>query len=84
MGYVVSGRKSVEEVIVLTGNKPRGGKNNSCGGHPQEENGESSSSGLLSYLGIFGLLISHLGHVILRAGIRATASRRLFTSHPKG
>jgi len=41
-GYVFSGFNSVEEVVHLKGNKSRGGKNNNCGGHPQEENREGS------------------------------------------
>ena len=39
---------SVEEVVVQTGNKQKEklNNNNNCGGHPQEENRVSSSSGI--------------------------------------
>jgi len=46
IGYITSGRNSVNDEDVLTGNKPQREKNNNCGGHPQEENGERSSSGI--------------------------------------
>jgi len=43
--YSASGCNSVKEVAVSIRNTLGGGKNNyTCGGHPQEENGESSSS----------------------------------------
>ena len=35
-GYIAGDYISVE-VVVLTGNKLQGEKNNKCGGHPQEE-----------------------------------------------
>ena len=39
IGYIASFCISVEEVVVIPGNKSLGRKNN-CSGHPQEGNGE--------------------------------------------
>jgi len=54
IGYAVSGFNSVEEVVVLTGNRSGRGKN-SCGGHPQGDMERSFLQELLSSLGISGI-----------------------------